>query len=69
MDFNAIMSSVANIGFPAVVCIIMIWVNHEVFKQEQEALKSVREAIENNTKAITELKISMYTNEVRNHGY
>ena len=68
MDFNAIMNSVANMGFPAIVCIIMIWINRDMSKQHQEELKSVREAIDNNTKAITELKISMYSNEGHTHG-
>lgn len=68
MDFNTIMGSIANMGFPAIVCIIMIWINREMSKQHQEELKSVREAIDNNTKAITELKISMYSNEGRIHG-
>lgn len=68
MDFNTIMESITNMGFPAIVCIIMIWINREMSKQHQEELKSVREAIDNNTKAITELKISIYSNEVHNHG-
>lgn len=68
MDFNTIMGSIANMGFPAIVCIIMIWINRDMSKQHQEELKSVREAIENNTKAITELKISMYTKERDTHG-
>lgn len=68
MDFNTIMNSIANMGFPAIVCIIMIWINREMSKQHQEELKSVREAIDNNTKAITELKISIYANERVTHG-
>lgn len=68
MDFNIIMESIANMGFPALVCIIMIWINREMSKQHQEELKSVREAIDNNTKAITELKISIYSNEGHTHG-
>ena len=68
MDLNSIMQSIGNMGFPAIVCIIMIWINREQTKSFKEDLKNVQEAIDNNTSAITELKISMYTNEVRNHG-
>ena len=61
MDVAGVVSYIANMGFPAVLCIVMIWINHEQAKQHKEELNSLQEAIKNNTEAIHELKIFLYT--------
>lgn len=67
MDFNSIMQSISNMGFPAIVCIIMIWINREQTKSFKEDLKSLKEALDQNTKAVTELRMLLYT-ETREKG-
>lgn len=67
MDFNSIMQSIGNMGFPAIVCIIMIWINREQTKSYKEDLKSLKEALDQNTKAVTELRMLLYT-ETREKG-
>jgi hypothetical protein len=67
MDFNSIMQSISNMGFPAIVCIIMIWINREQTKSYKEDLKSLKEALDQNTKAVTELRMLLYT-ETREKG-
>lgn len=67
MDFNSIMQSISNMGFPAIVCIIMIWINREQTKSFKEDLNSLKEALDQNTKAVTELRMLLYT-ETREKG-
>lgn len=67
MDLNSIMQSIGNMGFPAIVCIIMIWINREQTKSYKEDLKSLKEALDQNTKAVTELRMLLYT-ETREKG-
>lgn len=67
MDFNSIMQSISNMGFPAIVCIIMIWINREQTKSFKEDLKSLKESLDQNTKAVTELRMLLYT-ETREKG-
>lgn len=61
MDISGVVSSIANMGFPAVLCIIMIWLNHEQAQAHKEELQNLKTAIDNNTQAITELRIMMYS--------
>lgn len=61
MDVAGVVSYIANMGFPAVLCIVMIWLNHEQAKQHKEELSALQDAIKNNTEAINELKILLYS--------
>lgn len=61
MDVSGVVSAIANMGFPAVFCVIMIWLNHEQNSQHKEELSGLKEALDNNTQALTELKIYLYS--------
>lgn len=61
MDVSGVVSAIANMGFPAVFCVIMIWLNHEQSQAHKEELKTLRESLDNNTQAITELRMMLYT--------
>lgn len=61
MDIAGVVGYIANMGFPAVLCVIMIWLNHEQSQQHKEELTALQDAIKNNTEAINELKILLYT--------
>lgn len=61
MELYDIVQYIANMGFPAVLCVVMIWLNHEQAKAHKEELKSLKEAIDNNTQALSELRLLMYT--------
>ena len=57
MGIVEVVSYIADMGFPAVLCIVMIWLNHEQAKQHKEELTALQSAIKNNTEAINDLKI------------
>lgn len=61
MDVSGVVSSIANMGFPAVFCVIMIWLNHEQSKVHKEEMTAMREALEHNTEALRELKLYIYS--------
>lgn len=61
MDISGVVSAIANMGFPAVFCVIMIWLNHEQAKGHREELQTMREALEHNTEALQELKLYIYS--------
>lgn len=61
MDVSGVVSAIANMGFPAVFCVIMIWLNYEQSKEHKEEIKSFKEALDNNTQALNELKIYLYS--------
>ncbi len=61
MDISGVVSSIANMGFPAVLCVVMIWLNHEQSQAHKEELKALRESLDNNTQALNDLKIYLYS--------
>lgn len=61
MDVSGVVSSIANMGFPAVFCVVMIWLNHEQAQAHKEELKALKESLDNNTQAISELRMMLYT--------
>ena len=68
MDVASIISSIANMGFPAVLCIIMIWINHEQMESHKTEIRELKATIDNNTAALTEIKIMMYSHHDTNKG-
>lgn len=55
MDFQAIMQAITTVGFPIVVCLIMIYLNEKQDERHREEMKEIKTAIENNTIALTKL--------------
>lgn len=61
MDVSGVVTAIANMGFPAVFCVIMLWINHEQAKSHREEMTAMREALEHNTEALRELKLFIYS--------
>nr|DAP36214.1 MAG TPA: YvrJ protein family protein [Caudoviricetes sp.] len=47
---------IGSLGFPIAMCVYMCYYNQKLNDAHKEEVKALREAIENNTQAITELK-------------
>ena len=47
---------IGSLGFPIAMCVYMCYYNQKLNDAHKEEVKALREAIENNTTAITELK-------------
>lgn len=47
---------IGSLGFPIAMCIYMCYYNQKLNDAHKEEVKALREAIENNTQVITELK-------------
>lgn len=56
MDFSSITSIISQVGFPIACCIYLIYSNNKQNDKNAEELEKLRQAIENNTKAMIELK-------------
>ena len=55
MDIGAITQLIGSLGFPIACCIALFWQNQKMSEKHDEELKSITEAINNNTLALTEL--------------
>jgi len=55
MDFQSVVTAISTVGFPAVVCIILLYINYKQNEQHKEELTKVTEALNNNTVALTKL--------------
>lgn len=56
MDWNVIIQNIGSVGFPIVACIVMFNYLEKERESHKEEIKSVTEALNQNTKVITELK-------------
>ena len=52
---NIITSLVSSVGFPIVVCVACFWYINKSDSQHENEIASLREAVENNTLAVTKL--------------
>lgn len=55
MDFNAVIQAITTVGFPIVVCLIMIYLNEKQDERHTNEMQEIKKALENNTLAITKL--------------
>ena len=55
MDFQSIVSAISTVGFPAIVCIILIYLNWKQQERHQTEMRTMTEAINNNTVVLKEL--------------
>nr|DAT76202.1 MAG TPA: YvrJ protein family protein [Caudoviricetes sp.] len=53
MDFNQIISSIANLGFPAILCVLMFWKMDKQDENYKNVMASMEKTINDNTLAIT----------------
>lgn len=55
MDFQAVIQAITTVGFPIVVCLIMIYLNEKQDERHTNEMQEIKKALENNTLAITKL--------------
>lgn len=56
MDYTQIITLIANIGFPAVFCIILFKTQNDEREAHREEISQLRTSYEANTQILTELK-------------
>lgn len=56
MDLGNITTIISQVGFPIACCIYLIYSNNQQDKRSAETIEKLRQAIDNNTKAMIELK-------------
>lgn len=56
MDYQALTTFISSIGFPIAGCIAMFYYLKEESKTHKGEVDSLRDALENNTKVVAELK-------------
>ena len=64
MDANTIATLVGSLGFPIVCCIALFWYITKLTNQHKEETEKLREAIDNNTKVMTEFIAKIDSKEV-----
>lgn len=55
MDYQAIMSAISTVGFPIVMCCILLYMMNQQSTQHKDEMDKVNEALNNNTLAIQHL--------------
>lgn len=55
MDFQAVVQAITTVGFPIVVCLIMIYLNEKQDERHMNEMHEIKQALENNTLALTQL--------------
>ena len=50
-----VLNAISTVGFPIVVCLIMIWMVYKQAQGNSTEQKALRDVIENNTTSITKL--------------
>jgi len=56
MEFENILTLIGNYAFPICCCVYLFWASQKERDAHKEELHQVTEALQNNTKAIIELK-------------
>lgn len=60
MDYSQIVSLIGSLGFPIVMCFVMLYVFERLIKeqntQHQEEMTKMTEALNNNTKVLEDLQ-------------
>lgn len=55
MDFNALVQSISTVGFPIIMCLILLYYMKSNSEKHDYEVSQLRNAIENNTIVITKL--------------
>lgn len=55
MDFNALVQSISTVGFPIIMCLILLYYMKSNSEKHADEVNQLRNAIENNTIVITKL--------------
>ena len=56
MDYNAVTQIVSTLGFPIVMCGVLVWLNVKQMNAHTESEENFTNALTDNTKAYIELK-------------
>ena len=56
MDYNAVAQIVSTLGFPIVMCGVLVWLNVKQMNTHAESEENFTKALADNTKAYIELK-------------
>lgn len=56
MDYNAVAQIVSSLGFPIVMCGVLVWLNVKQMNAHRESEEKFTQALSDNTKAYIELK-------------
>ena len=54
-NFNLIMQAISTVGFPIVICLIMIYILYQTEENHKKEISEMMKALENNTIAINHL--------------
>lgn len=55
MDIQPIITAISTVGFPIVICLIMVYINETQDKRHNDEINTLKSSLENNTIAITKL--------------
>lgn len=55
MDFTTVLQAISTVGFPIVICIILLWYIKSLIETHKAEMDNVTEAIKNNTLVIQRL--------------
>ena len=56
MDADALLNAISVVGFPIVAYGAMFWYMVELNKQHKEEMNTIRQSLDENTKAVVELR-------------
>ncbi len=59
MDYELILQAISTIGFPIVMTGALFWKVNQQDKQHQEQINLLTDALNNNTKVMTELSVKL----------
>ena len=54
-NFNLILQAISTVGFPIVICLIMIYILYQTEENNKKEISEMMKALENNTIAINHL--------------
>lgn len=55
MDYNAIIQAIGTVGFPIVMCLILVYMMYKLNEQHKEEMNKLNESLQNNTLALQHL--------------
>ena len=65
MDYNAVAQIVSTLGFPIVMCGVLVWLNVKQMNAHAESEENFTNALADNTKAFIELKDAISSLKVK----
>ena len=55
MDYNAVIQAIGTVGFPIVMCLILVYMMYKLNEQHKEEMNKLNESLQNNTLALQHL--------------